>query len=146
MAKGFKFKKKHKNKWKRYAGIVHLWLGLISGIVVFIMAITGCIFVFQDEIKDVVFDWRHIEPQNKSFVAPSIILDNVQKRFKDSEANMVVYQNKIRPATVSVILDNISYDIFLNPYTGEITHLQNLDSDFFITVETLLVFFSFQNL
>jgi len=31
---------------------VHLWLGMLSGIVIFIVAITGCIYAFQDEIKD----------------------------------------------------------------------------------------------
>lgn len=137
MRKKFQFKKRQKNIWKRYAGFLHLWLGLLSGIVVFIMAITGCIYVFQDEIRDVVYDWRHVEPQNKTFIAPSIIFDNIKKSFPDTEANMVVYQNTRRPSTVSVAINDIPHDIYLNPYTGKIIHVQNLDTDFFLIVENL---------
>ena len=137
MIKKFQFKKKQKNKWKRYAGILHLWLGLLSGIVVFIMAITGCIFVFQDEIRDVVYEWRHVESKNEPFIAPSVILNNIKKTFPDSEATMVVYQNAIRPATVSIAINGIPHDIYLNPYNAEIIHKQNLNTDFFLIVENL---------
>jgi len=137
MRKTFKSKKRQKNKWKSYAGILHLWLGLLSGIVVFIMAITGCIYVFQDEIKDVIYEWRHVEALNKPFIAPSIIFDNVKKSLPDSDASMVVYQNSNRPATVSAMINEIPYDIYINPYNAEITHVQNLDTDFFLIVENL---------
>jgi uncharacterized iron-regulated membrane protein len=30
---------------------LHKWLGLITGIVVFLVSITGCIYVFQDDLK-----------------------------------------------------------------------------------------------
>lgn len=131
------FKKNKKNKWKHYAGVLHLWLGLLSGIVVFIMASTGCIYVFQDEIKDVVYEWRHIEAQNKSFVAPSVVFENIKKKYPETEANMVVYQNASRPISVYVIISDIPYNIYLNPYTGDITHIENLDADFFMIVEGL---------
>jgi uncharacterized iron-regulated membrane protein len=29
---------------------LHRWLGIISGLVVFIVSITGCIFVFEEEL------------------------------------------------------------------------------------------------
>ena len=32
---------------------LHLWLGLVSGIVVVIVSITGCLFVFQQEITNI---------------------------------------------------------------------------------------------
>jgi uncharacterized iron-regulated membrane protein len=31
---------------------IHLWFGLSSGILVFIIAITGCLYAFQEEIQD----------------------------------------------------------------------------------------------
>jgi uncharacterized iron-regulated membrane protein len=30
---------------------LHLWLGLLSGIVIFIMAVTGCFLVFANDIE-----------------------------------------------------------------------------------------------
>lgn len=37
---------------------MHLFLGLISGIVVFIVGVTGCIYAFIDEIKPIVYEER----------------------------------------------------------------------------------------
>jgi uncharacterized iron-regulated membrane protein len=36
---------------KKFIGLLHFWLGLSSGLVVFILGITGCSYVFEDEIK-----------------------------------------------------------------------------------------------
>lgn len=43
---------------------IHLCHGLTSGIIVFILGITGCIYAFMDEIKPLVYT-------DKYFVAPS---------------------------------------------------------------------------
>lgn len=131
------FKKKQKNKWKRYAGILHLWLGLCSGLIVFVIAITGCIFVFHDEIKDVVYDWRFVPEQNRPFVKPSIIINNLQDIYPGITADMVVYNTPNRPATVHIFLNEIPHDVYFNPYSGDLIHTQNLNKDFFMIVETL---------
>ena len=36
---------------KSLIGKIHLWLGLASGIVVLIVSLTGCIYVFSKEIS-----------------------------------------------------------------------------------------------
>ncbi|WP_431212086.1 PepSY domain-containing protein [Puia sp. P3] len=38
--------------FKYWIGQLHLWLGLASGLVVLIVGITGCLFVFQKEISE----------------------------------------------------------------------------------------------
>ena len=45
-------KKAKNNSFKKFIAKLHLWLGLGSGLIVFIVAVTGCIFVFHDEIKE----------------------------------------------------------------------------------------------
>lgn len=46
------FRKKRKNEsWWRYISyLLHLWLGLLSSVVVFILCITGCIYAFKTQI------------------------------------------------------------------------------------------------
>ncbi len=44
---------------KKKIGKIHLWLGLASGLVVFIVAITGCIYVFQKEISEALYPERY---------------------------------------------------------------------------------------
>ncbi|WP_088324347.1 PepSY-associated TM helix domain-containing protein [Polaribacter tangerinus] len=129
--------KKTKHSLKNFVRIAHLWLGFSSGIIVFIIAITGCIFVFQDEIKDNIYDWRFIEPQEKIFVGPATIFDTIKKKHPNSKPTMVVYHNKTRPAVVEIQIDNTPFNIHLNPFTGKIIHEQNLETDFFLVVERL---------
>ena len=133
----WQIKKKQKNKWKRYAGLIHLWLGLLSGIIVFIMATTGCIYVFHDEIKDLVYDWRFVEEQNQSLVNPSLVFSTVKEAYPEAFANMVVYNGPKRPGLVYVQLDGVPHNVYFNPYSAKITHVQNLDTDFFMIIEEL---------
>ena len=39
-----------KKSLKKIIGQIHLWLGLVSGLVVFVLGITGCIWAFEEEI------------------------------------------------------------------------------------------------
>lgn len=137
MASNNRYEKKQKQTWKTYVSLLHLWLGLASGSIVFIIAITGCIFVFQDEVKDALHDWRFVTPQEATFKAPSILLKTVTTLHPDATPDMVVYHKENRPATVYIERRGIPYLVHLNPYSGEITHLQNLDTDFFMVVERL---------
>ena len=52
--------------FKKIIGTLHLWLGLFSGLVVFVVAVTGCIYVFQKEIQDLTQPYRFVEPMKQS--------------------------------------------------------------------------------
>ncbi|MDT3407827.1 UNVERIFIED_CONTAM: putative iron-regulated membrane protein [Pseudacidovorax intermedius] len=52
-------RKKHLHKkkpsWgKRWSAKLHLWLGLSVGSIIFIVSLTGTLYVFKDEIHDVM--------------------------------------------------------------------------------------------
>lgn len=59
---------------------LHLWLGLISGIIVFIVCITGCIWVFNEEITMLLEPETRIEKQDHPILMPSQ-LQQVAHRF-----------------------------------------------------------------
>lgn len=102
-----------------------------------IVALTGSIFVFHNEIQDLTQHWRKVTPRDEAFVPPSRLLENVRMKFPGADAGMVVYQNRERPAHVVTTIDNTFYNIYFNPYSGEITHIQNLEKDFFLFIEDL---------
>lgn len=130
-------KKKKQSKTRKWIGRLHLWLGLASGIIVFIVAVTGCIYVFHDEIRDLSSDWRKIEPREEAFVAPSLLQEKLKQIHPKADVSMVVYQNKERPAHIFTTLENEGYNFYFDPYTGELLHIQNLDEDFFLLVERI---------
>ncbi len=45
---------------KKAIGKIHLWLGLASGLIVFIISITGCIYVFEHELKSFFYKNRQV--------------------------------------------------------------------------------------
>ena len=118
---------------------LHLWLGLVSGIVVFIVSITGCFYAFQQEIKDALEPWRFVEVQEKSFVPPSQLLDTAMAYMPGSKPTGLTYSNREGAAAVGFSSfeegERHFTAIFLNPYTGEFLQKQqslgNGEFDFF---------------
>lgn len=130
-------KKRKNNILKIWAGHLHLWLGMLTGIIVFIVAVTGCIFVFHDEIRDLTQDWRKVTPRDTAFIPPSLLIKKVKENFPGAEVDMVVYQDRERPARIFTLIKNVPHDIYFDPYTGEQVHKQNLENDFFLIIEDL---------
>lgn len=130
-------KNKSHSKLKAIFRTLHLWLGLATGLIVFIVAITGCIFVFHDEIKDLTYDWRKLTPENKSFVSPSKLFNKAEQLYPGTQSDLVVYHGKERPALVYKLIDGVPHNIYFNPYSGEFIHLERIETEFFKVIESL---------
>ena len=111
-----------KNAFRRFNDWLHLWLGLSSGIIVFIVSITGCIYVFQQEIKDALEPWRTVEVQASPFVPPSQLLDTAAKYMPNAQPTGLTYAGAKGAAAVGYGgMQNGQRTfsvVFMNPYTG----------------------------
>jgi len=115
---------------------IHRWLGLITGLVVFMVSITGCIFCFQDEIQDAIHSWRKVPVQQKAYIAPSQLKNIALTKYPGSIANYIYYFGKDRPAAVLANVPKAGFtDIFINPYSGKVLHTEALTSNFFTVIE-----------
>eukprot|EP01012_Entosiphon_sulcatum_P026916 TRINITY_DN32418_c0_g1_i1.p1 TRINITY_DN32418_c0_g1~~TRINITY_DN32418_c0_g1_i1.p1 ORF type:complete len:132 (-),score=7.24 TRINITY_DN32418_c0_g1_i1:19-414(-) len=74
------------NKW------LHLWLGLISGVIVLIVCITGCIWVFNEEITGLLEPETKIEKQDKPVITPSQLSAIAFKLYPDKIPSYAQYQ------------------------------------------------------
>lgn len=105
------------NRW------LHLWLGLVSGIVVFIVSITGAIYVFNKEISAATESWRFVEAREQALVPPSVLLDSAMIYFPGVQPTGLTYDGKDEAAAVgfwsSVDGKQAFTAVFLNPYSGE---------------------------
>lgn len=101
---------------------IHRWLGLLSGLVVFIVSITGACPVFEEDI--ILWGKRHafVEPKETPFISPDILLDSAKAHVsRELPATSVWYGTPDRSARIT-FTDNqnhVTTEIFLNPYTGE---------------------------
>ena len=108
---------------KKINNWIHLWLGLISGVVVFIVSITGCMYVFHQEIEDQLEPWRFVEPRNEAFVPPTQLIDTAQNYIHGKESSGLTYGSRNEAAAVgfsSFENGKRSFSVvYLNPYTGQ---------------------------
>ncbi|GAB3509628.1 PepSY-associated TM helix domain-containing protein [Emticicia fontis] len=119
--------------FKKAIGKIHLWLGLASGLVVFIISITGCIYAFQSEIQDLTQSYRYVNVENKPMLPPSTLKALVEKAVPNKNIHSITYERPGRAAIATIFHFEPTYYylVYINPYTGEVLKTKNMDQDFF---------------
>ncbi|SDL52322.1 Uncharacterized iron-regulated membrane protein [Pedobacter sp. ok626] len=123
---------KKKNRFKYWTGQVHLWLGLTSGLFVCFLGITGCILAFEREIENITQPYRFASVEQHALLAPSLLKKIADAELPGKHAHSVGYQQG-KASQVVYFAENPSYYwiVFLNPYTGKVLKVKNMDDDFF---------------
>lgn len=112
---------------------LHLWLGLVSGLLVFVIAITGCIYAFQEEIQTATQPYRFVKAGNLPFLPPSQLIAAANEKLPDKKVHAVMYQGASDAAKVIYYSfeDNYYYFVYVNPYSGKVLKVKNEFADFF---------------
>ena len=142
---------KKRRTLKYWIGQLHLWLGLASGLVVLIVSITGCLFVFQQEISEAIHkEWFFVEPSPAAPLPLSFLKEKAQAALgPDRSINSITtYPQPDRSMEFMAYRGNDSaltyfgavvyyQSVFLNPYTGAVTGWRDYKYDFFFIVKDL---------
>ena len=81
-------RKKNESFFKYAIGLIHLWLGLLSSIVICIICLTGCLYAFKNQITDLynydivwsgVYDTNTYNPLFNEFIK---YIENNSKTYK----------------------------------------------------------------
>lgn len=129
---------------------LHKWLGLLSGLVVLIVSLTGCVYVFHDDLKVLFYpDKYYIAKQsvnNKSAQALplSTLTAIAQKALPDGEevTRIDLYPAKDRTWIFRAVKTNeealtyaayFKYNkrVFIDSYTGKVQAVENSKTEFF---------------
>lgn len=117
---------------------IHLWLGLSSGIIVFIIAITGCFYAFQEEIQNITEDYRFVEKQNAPFLLPSKLEAIARKELPNKTLHAIQYKGSKKSAEAiffhydeKIKKNNYYKIVHINPYSGEVLEVNDMYSGFF---------------
>lgn len=98
---------------------LHLWLGLISGVIVIILSITGCVLVFELDIKQALYPYMTVDKRSTDEQAPpSILYKKIKEKYPEKEVASVWYYGLDKSVKASI--EHSDTLIYLNPYTGEI--------------------------
>ncbi|WP_454802921.1 PepSY-associated TM helix domain-containing protein [Mucilaginibacter phyllosphaerae] len=138
--KGLKAKK---STFRKVSEWLHLWLGLASGIIVFIVCFTGGIWVWRYEVWRYTEKHWYVEAQQKPYLAPSKLVAKSRTYFKTQHITAdtltgMKYWKPGRSVTLDFVLpEQQRAAIYMNPYTGEILKDQRGQSaadNFFIFI------------
>jgi uncharacterized iron-regulated membrane protein len=110
---------------------IHLWLGLATGLVVFIVCFTAAIWAFSPEIESATQPYRHITSIDKPFLSVSQIKAIAQKQLPKKEVNRISFEGKEKAVTADIYGDGYYYTVFINPYNGKVLALINNENGFF---------------
>ena len=117
---------------KKFIAQVHLWLGLASGLVVLIISITGCLYVFIEEVRPVVYaDRMYVPvPPNQQRLSLATLKEKAQAAIGETYALQNVEVPNQANGTYSFRTRKINkesvwygnyyqhnYRVYANPYT-----------------------------
>jgi uncharacterized iron-regulated membrane protein len=121
-------------KFKHWIGKIHLWLGLSSGLVVFIVAVTGCIYAFQAEIQDLIQPYRFVEKTGESILPPSELWKIADDALPGKHLHGILYpqtENRAAQAIYYSFEEHYYYFVYINQFTGEVQKVKDEFADFF---------------
>lgn len=152
-------RKKHHHKkkpslFKKWTGKLHLWFGLSIGLIIFIVSVTGALYVFKDEIEN--FTRKDVIYHNEQNIAQKQILP-IRMLEKSVDAQL---QEKFKIHWVNVPIDKkMSYQFYwyehnteawnyfdefpiykvayVNPYNGKVLRVYDEKNGFFQIVKTI---------
>ncbi|MBO0951993.1 PepSY-associated TM helix domain-containing protein [Fibrella forsythiae] len=118
---------------KKTIRLLHLWFGLVSGAVVFIISITGCLYAFQEEIQNATQPFRYVAARKDAFLPPSKLQAIATAQLPGKHLHAVMYSGPEKAAQAIFFQFDPSYYflVYLNPYTGEVLKVKDMDQDFF---------------
>lgn len=158
MASFFYMKKKHHHKKKptfikKWSAKLHLWFGLSVGMIVFIVSLTGTIYVFKDEIqnqlrKDALYVKKEsiiAEPMSIEVLREKVSLE-VNEKYPISSVEIPLDKNKSyeflyyeKDKKAWNYFDEVKINklVYVNQYTGDILGIYNEKYDLFPILKSI---------
>lgn len=143
---------KKKNTFKKWISKLHLWLGLAVGFFVLVISITGALYVFKDDIQNVIRkDYIHHNEQNisqKKILPLRILEQKVAAQTKekyplhwaeipiDKTKSYKFYYYERNPNAWNYFDEYVIYKTaYVNPFTGKVLALEDEKNGFFNIVK-----------
>ena len=88
------------------------------------IAVTGCVYAFKEEIQNRSQPFRYVKAQDKTFLPPSELKKIAEAALPGKIVHAVMYQGKERAAKVIFYHDEgteVYYNfVYVNQYNGEV--------------------------
>lgn len=113
----------HKKIWFK----IHWILGVVAGVFLLLIGVSGAILSFQKEITKFINKDSYIVsvPENKIKLSTKDMLDNFQTKFPDAKINGITFSSDVESSSIITIESKDKNErggkrYYVNPYNGEI--------------------------
>jgi uncharacterized iron-regulated membrane protein len=128
-------KKKKKGQAKNIIRTIHLWLGLTSGLVVFIVALTGAMYVFEEEGREAFqHHYYHIPATDAPRVAVDRMVDTFTAHYPKDKITSIRFKETKDAAFVFFTEDRL---VSIDPTTAQIIGVREKNKDFFTVIQKI---------
>ncbi len=122
--------------FKKLLRKLHLILGLSSGVVVFIVAVSGCLYCFEKEIRQVTHRNLYEVPEPGTYrESLSSVVELAKKAHADPKIKNVVYPAEINKSVQVHFKDKTV--VFVDPCAGQVLGSLDMETEFFAVVLNL---------
>ncbi|RZF62693.1 PepSY-associated TM helix domain-containing protein [Sphingobacterium corticibacterium] len=116
---------------KKLNAWLHLWLGLITGLITFIVSITGCLYVFIDEIREIAHrDRLYVQVEDVSYQPLSILMEQAQSAVPVIH-EIVRADIQPAPGRTWAFRAGTKYRVYVNPYSAAVVYVEDQNKEFF---------------
>ncbi|MDM1557148.1 MULTISPECIES: PepSY domain-containing protein [Chryseobacterium] len=130
------YRKRRKNEsvMKYLMWIIHLWLGLLSSVIVFVVCLTGCLYAFKNQVIDFTNrDKVYISETSAQGKNPDLIQSELMKQNKEL-TSLLLPNDKNRSYLIGYRENQLDKSAYYNQYTGEILDQPEVGSGRFFEV------------
>ena len=111
---------------RKFFAKVHLWLSIPFGIIIAIVCLTGAILVFETEILELGYPSRYFVKEVKGEpLSPAALIESARQQLPDSVRINGIRVSSDPRRTYQLILPGKKAAGFIDPYTGEVTGMDD---------------------
>ncbi|AQS94914.1 sulfite reductase [Polaribacter sp. BM10] len=129
-------KQKTTYTFRKLINDIHLWLGLASGIVLFVVCLTGTVLAFEHEIKDFFAEKLTIEETNEK-IAISSLVNTLKEKEIGFVTGVTLPSEDLKPYVFNVkkdLKERRGAKVLVNPFNAEVKKVQKTSADAFLLV------------
>ncbi|WP_187264011.1 PepSY-associated TM helix domain-containing protein [Pontibacter beigongshangensis] len=95
---------KKKPLWRKLINDLHLWLGIGSGLVLFVVCLSGTIYTFHTEVEELLEPDKYsvAVPANAVPIAPDVLIASLEQELKGKVISLEIPQDPEKPYRASV--------------------------------------------
>jgi uncharacterized iron-regulated membrane protein len=122
---------------KKIISWLHLWLGIGSGLVILVVALSGSLLVFEEELE-LLFrpSFYYVQPQGREKLSADVLTANIQDHYKGYTIKRITVEPEAGRTTLFYIQQKKGplLTVAADPYTGRVIKTIQTERSFFYVV------------